>query len=65
MYVEWWMALVILAWWFMSIAHITKGIRNDAFQDGVNQGTETTLKILQKEGIISINDNEEIISVKK
>jgi hypothetical protein len=49
----------------MSIAHITKGIRNDAFQDGVNQGTETTLKILQKEGIISINDKEEIISVKK
>jgi len=65
MYVEWWMALVILAWWFLSIAHITRSIRADAFQNGVAAGTDSTLKVLQREGIITINDKEEIISAKK
>lgn len=62
MYVEWWMGLVFLAWWVISIHQLTKDIRKSSFEKGVSQGTESTLKILQREGIISINENDEIIS---
>lgn len=55
MYVEWWMALVFLAWWFLSINQITRGIRKSAFEDGVSKGTESTLKILENQGIIQID----------
>lgn len=55
MFVEWWMALVILAWWFLSIAQISRSIRKDAFSEGVNRGTESTLKILENQGIIQID----------
>jgi hypothetical protein len=55
MYVEWWMAVVILVWWFASIAQITSSIRRTSFADGVTQGTESTLKVLEKQGIIRMN----------
>jgi len=58
MYVEWWMALVILAWWFISIMHLTREAKRTYFADGVTQGTEMTLKVLQKQGIIRINGEQ-------
>lgn len=64
MYVEWWMALVVLAWWFISIFHITRDMRKNAFADGVNKGTESTLKILENQGIIRI-EGELIHSAEK
>jgi hypothetical protein len=54
-YVEWWMAVVILGWWFASIAHITSSLKKSYFADGVTQGTESTLKVLEKQGIIRMN----------
>ena len=64
MYVEWWMGLIFLAWWFISVIHITKEAKKAYFADGVTQGTESTLKILQKNGIIRI-DGENIVPVEK
>ena len=55
MYVEWWMWLVFLAWWFLSINHLSRAIRKNAFEDGVNKGTESTLTILENQGIIRID----------
>lgn len=54
MYVEWWMGLVFLAWWYISIHHIVSAARRSYFEDGVNQGAESTLKVLEKQGIIRI-----------
>jgi|GEM_PF-4574956 hypothetical protein len=58
MYVEWWMALVFLAWWLLSVMDLSKKAKVTAFAEGVQKGTDSTLKILEKEGIIQMNGDE-------
>lgn len=64
MYVEWWMWLVFLAWWMLSINHISRDIRKKSFADGVDAGVDNTLKVLEQKGLIEI-DGEFIKTMKK
>ena len=58
MYVEWWMGLVVLAWWILSVMDLSKKAKITGFAEGVQKGTDSTLKILEKEGIIQMNGDE-------
>ena len=64
MFVEWWMFLVFLLWWFVSVSHITHTVRKTSFANGVSVGTNGTLKILEDSGIICM-DGELIKSGEK
>lgn len=66
MFVEWWMGVVFLVWWFLSIAQITSSVRKNYFAKGVSAGTNETLNVLAKQGIINISaDGTEITAGKK
>lgn len=58
MYVEWWMGLIVLAWWILSVMDLSKKAKITGFAEGVQKGTDSTLKILEKEGIIQMNGDE-------
>ena len=58
MYVEWWMGLIVLAWWILSVMDLSKKAKITGFTEGVQKGTDSTLKILEKEGIIQMNGDE-------
>jgi len=58
MYVEWWMGLIVLAWWLLSVMDLSKKAKITGFAEGVQKGTDSTLKILEKEGIIQMNGDE-------
>lgn len=58
MYVEWWMGLIVLAWWILSVMDLSKKAKIAGFAEGVQKGTDSTLKILEKEGIIQMNGDE-------
>jgi hypothetical protein len=58
MYIEPWMGIVFLAWWGISIWHITSSAKRYAYAEGVDAGTESTLHILETNGIIKINGEE-------
>jgi hypothetical protein len=60
MYIEWWMWLVLLLWYIVSIISITKSARKHAWQDGCDAGCESTLKVLEDNQII-IMKGEEIL----
>lgn len=57
MFVEWWMGLVFLVWWFLSIAQITSSVRKNYYAKGVSAGTNATMEVLVKQGIICISDD--------
>lgn len=57
MYVEWWMGLVFLAWWFLSVRHISNSAARNAFNEGTNTGIESALKILEQRNIIRVDDD--------
>jgi len=58
MYVEWWMGIIFLAWWVISIYQITKSTQLTSYAEGVEDGTEGTLKVLENKGIIKIVGEE-------
>lgn len=62
MYVEWWMGLIFLGWWAVSTYQISSSVRRSSFADGVNVGTNMTLKVLQDRGIIDVSNTDVISS---
>jgi hypothetical protein len=64
MYVEWWMALVFLAWWALSISHISSSIRRASFAEGVTVGANNAIKVLEDRGIIYVDEDDVITGIK-
>jgi len=58
MYVEWWMALVFLGWWLISVWQISRSVRKEAHSVGVQIGTELTLKHLVDNNIIEMKNDK-------
>lgn len=58
MFVEWWMGLIVLAWWVLSVMDLSKKAKITGFAEGVQKGTDSTLKILEREGIIQMVGDE-------
>ena len=58
MYIEWWMWLVLLVWYIISIVSLTKSAKNQAWQAGCDAGCASTLKVLEDNRIITVNGEE-------
>lgn len=56
MFFEYWMIAILAVWWIASVLHISNIARSEGRVQGITEGTEHTLYILQAKEIIDVDD---------
>ena len=60
MFLEWWMLGILGVWWLISVISVSNKVKLEAYSEGINQGAEMSLKVLEMKKIIAIDEGGEI-----